>query len=194
LYFSENPLSDAKRITHLERDVAKLRKEFEQFRDSRRISHPRQDNHAPVSKEANTQQQEEPASITVPEEHATTDTNDSQQATDNPFPWWSRAWRIVIRVVKWPRWKACIEFLALIGGIVYAAVTVAQWKDLRHNFQTDERSWVNPTFKGMFPVNPNTPFDGKAHIYFTNDGKSPILRVVTDTWVEVLKVSDTPTS
>jgi hypothetical protein len=87
-----------------------------------------------------------------------------------------------------------IEIVTLIFVIIYAGLTGwyawtahKQWVDLRRNFETDERSWVDPTvnFKVM-------PVDGTVTIRLANVGKSAILSTVTDAWVEILDRNTPP--
>jgi hypothetical protein len=40
------------------------------------------------------------------------------------------------------RWKVLLEVIAIPFAIMYAIVTGLQWKDLHHNFVTDERPWL----------------------------------------------------
>jgi hypothetical protein len=50
-----------------------------------------------------------------------------------------KAWRWFKRIFLK---KDRLERIGLIAGIVYAAVTVIQWRDLRHNFMIEQRAWI----------------------------------------------------
>jgi hypothetical protein len=100
------------------------------------------------------------------------------------MPWWRR----------WAFYKGLIEILGLCGLGFYCFVTYKQWSDLGHNFETDERAWISPSFAWnsdkIFAEGdgyiPGKMFDGDAIVRITNSGKLPIFRTESQIWVEVL--------
>lgn len=40
-----------------------------------------------------------------------------------------------------------ISGIGVAGAVVYAVITYFQWRDLRHNFEIDERAWIKVAFK-----------------------------------------------
>ncbi len=98
-------------------------------------------------------------------------------------------------------WKRALEILAVLGLGVYCTLTFMQWRDFRHNFETDERGWISPSFtfnsekvflEGDAFV-PGKMFDGYAVIKILNSGKTPIFRTESHVWVEILDHDSPPT-
>jgi hypothetical protein len=79
-----------------------------------------------------------------------------------------------------PWWKI-LEGLGIIGVIWYAAVSHIQWRDLRHNFEIDQRSWVMAEIS-MGITDPLPSVMLKA----TNVGKSPALKLLTVSMFEIV--------
>jgi len=78
-----------------------------------------------------------------------------------------------------PRWKLALSSVrskitlrnaGIVAGIVYALVTYLQWKDLRRNFETDERGWVRLSFAWPMPSTQSNHME----IGLQNVGKSPV--------------------
>jgi len=98
-------------------------------------------------------------------------------------------------------WKTLFETIALPFAIGYAVVTFLQWRDLRHNFEGDERAWVKPEFawnsSRIFPEGgdfvPGQMFDGNVTLRLNNTGKSPIVRSKSYVWIEILDHNSAPT-
>jgi hypothetical protein len=99
------------------------------------------------------------------------------------------------------RRRYVIEILTLIFVIIYAGLTgwyawvaYRQWKDLRHNFETDERAWIalsfsftpDEDFRVGDSMTPGKMFDGKVTARYENSGKTPILESESHIWVEIL--------
>src|SRR5579872_5423243 len=40
-------------------------------------------------------------------------------------------------------WERVLQTTGIIFAIGYAVITFLQWRDLRHNFQVDERAWLD---------------------------------------------------
>jgi hypothetical protein len=99
-------------------------------------------------------------------------------------------------------WKIVIELIALPFAIGYAVVTYCEWKDLRHNFQADERAWVkvrtDKDIHGVYesdkpvPWREDTPDYPVWVVRLTNLGKSVATDLHTDGILEVLDKSQTP--
>jgi len=73
------------------------------------------------------------------------------------------------------RWRTVLEIVAIPFAVLYAIVTCFQWRDLRHNFQTEQRAWL--VQKATFPDDNgikhgvgNVPI---ATVNISNSGKTP---------------------
>jgi hypothetical protein len=172
-------MSDAKRIANVERSLASLQKRVSALEAM--IRAPRQKDITPIGKDHDSQEQKDAASESIAIQAAPSNRKETDQAGNHPVPRWGRIGRIVVRVRKWPHWMQVLQVSGIVFGIVYAIVTCLQWYDLRHNFRTDERSWIDPGINIRV-----IPVDGTGTIKLTNVGKSPILSTVTDAWVEIL--------
>ena len=82
--------------------------------------------------------------------------------------------------VSW--WKSALETFALIAGIVYAIVTYLQWRDLRHNFEIDQRAWLKIEYGS-----PSTSAGVSAAAKIINVGKSPALHAKVGAVLEVVE-------
>jgi len=76
-------------------------------------------------------------------------------------------------------WKAVFEIVAIPFAIWYAVITYFQWRDLRGNFQIDQRAWV-----GIVAISPDEPEESDGEFSFKdlwismrNSGKTPALRM-----------------
>jgi hypothetical protein len=87
------------------------------------------------------------------------------------------------------RWKAIFELVGIPFAIGYAIVTFFQWRDLRHNFEADERAWLNITI-AMPDVTAEHIAGGS--ISFRNIGKSPITDMVSHAWIEIVPSESAP--
>jgi hypothetical protein len=85
-------------------------------------------------------------------------------------------------------WKTLLEVIAIPFAITYAVVTWCQWRDLRNNFEIEQRAWIyfkdlktnravangvpgvidGYTFSAILENSGNTPAT-QAFIYFTSD-------------------------
>jgi hypothetical protein len=86
--------------------------------------------------------------------------------------------------------KDRLERIGLIAGIIYAAVTVIQWRDLQHNFAADQRSWLKLGYS--YPSLATTSI-WESGITITNVGKSPALHIALHAYVELIP-NDSPPS
>lgn len=76
-----------------------------------------------------------------------------------------------------PRWRQILDVVAILAGIVYAIVTCWQWLDLRHNFEADERSWIQVEYAwpDLISYEPNATVQAQAHM--RNVGKTPTTKI-----------------
>jgi hypothetical protein len=86
-------------------------------------------------------------------------------------------------------WKTLLEMIAIPFAIGYAIVTYWQWRDLRYNFEVDQRSWVKigcpwPPLNGTQPVTVNAEL--------TNFGKSPVTGLYGEGALEVIDAKNGP--
>jgi hypothetical protein len=75
-----------------------------------------------------------------------------------------------------------LEIVGLLAGIGYAIVTYCQWRDLRHNFELEQRAWIKVDYPEFGHSPPSVPVTVK----FINVGKSPALRIGASTVVEIV--------
>jgi hypothetical protein len=103
--------------------------------------------------------------------------NNPEHKWYNSRQWWKS------KSFQW--YKDRFEIIALIAGIGYAVVTYLQWRDLRHNFTLDERSWIE--FKLKDEKAPVSSFDSAyLPVDMINIGKTPARNVVIISNGEVL--------
>lgn len=93
-------------------------------------------------------------------------------------PWWK----------SWDGWKRPIEIVGILGVVFYAIVTYLQWRDLRHNFQVDQRAWVRVEI-----VLPNVATSSVA-MKVTNMGRSPAVESVIDAMVGIIPADRAPSA
>ncbi|HUI76834.1 MAG TPA: hypothetical protein VLY24_02935 [Bryobacteraceae bacterium] len=87
-------------------------------------------------------------------------------------------------------WKTLLECIAIPFAIGYAAVTYQQWRDLRHNFEVDQRAWLK--IGSRFSNVTNETEVATAILNPINIGKSPILEAFMDVTSELLPVDKAP--
>lgn len=109
---------------------------------------------------------------------------DSKQKWYNSAQWWKS-----LRNHPFQWWKERAEIVALVAGIGYAVVTYWQWRDLRHNFQVEQRAWIQLTTP-LIPMS-EIPTRG-LHISVANVGKSVAQQVVSASAIELVKRDDAP--
>jgi hypothetical protein len=92
-------------------------------------------------------------------------------------------------------WKVRLEVIAIPFAIGYAVVTYFQWRDLRHNFQVDERAWIKvrpvKELKDIEGVNDTSKPIGWP-ITVSNIGKSVAFDIHADAALEVLDKTTPP--
>jgi hypothetical protein len=90
-------------------------------------------------------------------------------------------------------WKTALELIAIPFAIGYAVITWLQWKDLRHNFEADQRSWLKIEYAWpleMDTFHPDWPASAKAAMW--DVGKSAITLVKGEAVFEVLDAKSSP--
>jgi hypothetical protein len=89
-------------------------------------------------------------------------------------------------------WKTLFELVAIPFAIGYALVTYCQWHDLRHNFQVDQRAWIQitPTIP-IPPIDQNTVIS-KLPVMVKNVGKSAALHCSVETVVDIVSAQYSP--
>jgi hypothetical protein len=153
-----------KRVTHLEREVAKLGR-IVRNSDSE-IGKPGQyDNASEGEKNDATEESDQTPRKSAVIPKTPKNSKGAQNPNDHP--------------TKWDIWLRRIGTLFAIG---YAVVTFFQWHDLRHNFTAEQRPYLalaanqQPEIQVRTMVNGNTPFAAK--IPYWNFGKGPAVKVV----------------
>lgn len=85
-------------------------------------------------------------------------------------------------------WKTAVELVAIPFAIGYAVVTYYEWKDLRHNFTIEQRSWLKATLDwSKFQTDNSVP------IVIANFGKSPAVNPRIMGKMEILDADSLPT-
>lgn len=92
--------------------------------------------------------------------------NVAQSQGNKPLPRWKRAFLGFRRFFT-------LRNIALVAGIAYAVVTCMEWRDLQHNFVTDERAWLNEGVSFPKPDDITQGNEIKADIILENAGKTP---------------------
>jgi hypothetical protein len=90
----------------------------------------------------------------------------------------------------WHRWTALFTALAFIAAAIYAGITYQQWRDLRHNFEIDQRAWL----KIGISVWPELIENGTAEAsgVFINIGKSTTTGMYSESVMEIVPASQSP--
>lgn len=139
-----------KRLTNLERDVASLRKA---------VNGMRKQDIAGIRKQENAYQENNATTLPILVERTPRDTTQAANTAKQSKPFW----------------KPTLEIIGIVAGIGYALVTFFQWRDLKHNFVTDERAWVNvSSVEVLTPI--STTGKGWFLVKLANTGKTPALR------------------
>lgn len=104
--------------------------------------------------------------------------------------------RVATRWYQSPRWwsgllkisKRGLEALGILFAIGYAIVTYFEWKDLRHNFEVEQRAWIKAE------VNMPATLDPKDVVVVVarNIGKSPALKFQGGVIFEVVDANRPP--
>jgi hypothetical protein len=129
------------------------------------------------------------------------DTNEPKNTRNGPAPRrkiGKRVWRWTKRIFLK---KDRLEKVGITAGIVYAIVTVFQWRDLRRNFTIDQRAWLQvrdkePTYRPKLEdfrnaVGPGYRFEIPRDAI--NIGRTPAVKVYVHTAAEVVDREKAPT-
>jgi len=166
-----------RRVSNLERAIHRLES----------ICSPRKQNQAGISPQAASGQEGSSAPGEIPSILPTpAHTNNPQKSGDKPSPrrkFRTRVWRQIKRMfLKRDR----LERVGILFGIIYAVTTLLQWRDLRHNFEVEQRAWLKVTFG--WPIKPTSIV--LAHI--ENVGKSPAFDTMSEFVFTVLDKNTPP--
>lgn len=85
-------------------------------------------------------------------------------------------------------WKARLEIAAIPFIIGYAVVTFFQWRDLRHNFEVDQRGWIKVNVDMPTALGPQSP----VVVGMQNVGKSPALELFGGVVVQLVDAKSAP--
>jgi len=96
-----------------------------------------------------------------------------------------KAWRLIKRVFLK---KDRLEKLGIAAGVVYAVITIIQWRDLRRNFAYEQRSWIKVDYLVPLKLDPSASIQVILH----NVGKSPALRLEGGVMVQVVDADSSP--
>lgn len=151
------------RLTKLEKSVSSL---------ELAISQPRQSDQTSVSKQADSGQENDAADrqSALHSEIPPTPDNSAQPKK----PWYKTM----------NGWKTLLEVIGIPFAIGYAVVTFCQWRDLRHNFQVDQRAWVSIQIK---PITHSVGAPLIVTVQYTNPGNTPARYVRTCQVVEFME-------
>lgn len=176
-----------KRIADLEKTTARIERKINHLEAV--VSTPRQDNLATVEEQNSADHKDKSTPASISTNAAPTNSHESMKPSDQPIPRWRRIWGVIVRMCKWPHWWKAIQTLGIAAAILYAAVSYEQWRDLRHNFEADQRSWIRILY--AWPPSPiEQPFQMNASL--TNAGKSAVTYLYAHGTLEVVDASDEP--
>jgi hypothetical protein len=173
------------RISNIDKEIHKLKSPHAPGKQ-----HP-----AEVSPEQASTNQGEPtprSSLAIPPSPASP--NQPKQSAQTRTPrrnFGRRVWRWIKRIfLKRDR----LERIGILFGVAYAITTILQWRDLRRNFVTDERAWVN-----IAPLEQLTtmPVDSVQALIINarmvNSGKTPATKGIhIECVVEIVKATTPP--
>jgi hypothetical protein len=167
----------------IRRELAFLKAEIETIR---------QQNVAPIAHENDAKEENRPASGSLLVERTPANFGDTRNKTEQSQPWW------LMRVWLWPKWKGIIQTSGIVGGVVIAWATYWQWRDLRQNFEVDQRAWIEYTKKPDVPggVTRTVNITSGQPIYypfsFKNTGKTPAKNLEMTVFVDVFPALQAP--
>ena len=173
------------RLSNLEKEVHKLKSAYAPGKQ-----HP-----AEISPEAASHNEGEltpRSSLAIPP--PPTNSNQPKQSAHTRTPrrkFRIKVWRWIKRIfLKRDR----LERIGILFGVAYAITTILQWRDLKHNFVTDERAWVNiaPLVQlDRMPVDRVQALSVDARM--VNSGKTPATKGIhIECVVEIVKATTPP--
>ncbi len=104
---------------------------------------------------------------------------DRADATNNP--WYKRV-----------PWRRVLEGIGVIAGIGYAVVTYFQWRDLRHNFEVDQRAWVRFGYATLGDKIDEKTVMNAWPLTVQNVGKSPAFAILVNGQFEIVPKTVAP--
>lgn len=173
------------RVAAIEKTVAELKKSLEQLKATSQLRGSDQAKTSEIpdsSREHHDAPRKSP--ITTP---AQPGLKKPKQAGKDPMAWWKRA----AKTIRSFNWKRSLEITGIVAGIGYAGVTYLQWRDLRHNFEVDERALlkITPSFPETITENMKIEM---IPVNVLNLGKSVGLQVAVQGLSEVLENDRAP--
>jgi hypothetical protein len=156
----------AQRVTSLEKIVHKL------------ANAPREQTQESVGQKHNAKQEGKDARATI-----AIIPYRSEDSRISPTPWWKRAFHGIGKL----RWYKILQTGGVIAGIGYAVVTFWQWRDLRHNFQVDQRAWIKATV-----IWTGFPSTEQTLIRIANTGKSVAISPHAVAIMEIVNAKSEP--
>jgi len=91
-----------------------------------------------------------------------------------------------------PWWKTALKISGVVAAIVYTVTTVVQWKDLRRNFEADERAWIKIQYGWPDLPSYQPAAIGTMKVLLANVGKSTTKRIEAHAVMEVVDGSKAP--
>jgi hypothetical protein len=85
-------------------------------------------------------------------------------------------------------WKVRLELIAIPFVIGYAVITFFQWRDLRHNFEVDQRAWLKVDVGMPATLSQQAP----VVVTVRYVGKSPALKLFGGVIVQVVDAKSAP--
>jgi hypothetical protein len=79
-----------------------------------------------------------------------------------------------------------VEGIGIAAGIGYASVTYVQWKDLRHNFEVDQRAWVRVRYAILKDKLSENDVMNSWPLTVQNIGKSPAKHTLVNAQFEIV--------
>jgi hypothetical protein len=116
------------RVADLEKTIARIERKINHLES--KIDAPREKNETGVSPQSAATQKDNAA-----ERQALTESKFPPSPPHSNQP--NKPWYKTME-----GWKPALELIAIPFAIGYAIVTWYQWRDLRRNFETDERAWI----------------------------------------------------
>jgi len=124
----------------MEKTVARIERKINNLETV--VNTPRQEAVQTVSEQKDTDQQGERTPIRPPANASPNKSREPQKSNNQAVPQGRRIWHVTVQVVKWRHWKQLLEVVGIFFAVGYAVVTYLEWRDLRRNFEAEQRSWL----------------------------------------------------
>ena len=89
-------------------------------------------------------------------------------------------------------WKLRLEVFAIPFVMLYAVVSYLQWRDLRGNFELNERAWISPEAVSSQPATLRVGDEAFINVSFKNSGKTPARDLFVTLAVETIQSGKAP--